>query len=616
MARAKPIVLAPDLALPLDAVTRTFGIFGQRETGKSTTGAVLVEGAVHAGGRSVVMDPTGVWFGLTRAGAGPGLPGVVLGGENADAPLEPTAGKVVAEFVISTDYPLVVLDMKLLRKHQRQHFAMEFLETLYHDNRDPLLVVMDEAAQFAPQQMREGGDVPRLLGAVEDLVKLGRSRGLGAAMIEQRIATLNANVREQIGTLVAHRLIGPLDRKALKDWINAQGEPEREAEALALISKLDPGTALVWSPAWIKFFGLVAMNNATTFDSRATPEVGKRRKSPGKRASVDLATLRVLMAETIEKQKANDPALLKKRVAELERELAKRPTEQAEKVVEVSLPPVEVPVLTAADRRAIEQVSRSVEQMEARIGKLMKPMSDALARVASIQTKFEQEVGRAMRVAPSGSLPDRQTGGNVAVALDRHRKRSLSIQVDATEPARPPAATAQSNGGVSGQHQRVLDAILWFEQMRITWPTRIQTGFVAGYKVSKKGGGTFAQVIADMTRDGLIEQGRGTLALTEAGRSLANDPGLPSENAEMHRAVLARLPDPEARILQVLIERAPDAISRVDLGAATGYQVTSKGGGTFAQLLSNLKQLGLIDYPRPAHVVALDVLFPMGGYDN
>jgi DNA helicase HerA-like ATPase len=121
-----------------------------------------------------------------------------------------------------------VLDMKLMRKHQRQHFAMEFLEALYHDNRDPLLVVFDEAAQFAPQQMREGGDVPRLLGAVEDLVKLGRSRGLGAVMIEQRIATLNANVREQIETLVAHRLVGPLDRKALKEWIEAQGEPERE----------------------------------------------------------------------------------------------------------------------------------------------------------------------------------------------------------------------------------------------------------------------------------------------------------------------------------------------------------------------------------------------------
>jgi hypothetical protein len=34
--------------LPLDAVTRTFGIFGQRGTGKSTTGAVLVEQGVHA----------------------------------------------------------------------------------------------------------------------------------------------------------------------------------------------------------------------------------------------------------------------------------------------------------------------------------------------------------------------------------------------------------------------------------------------------------------------------------------------------------------------------------------------------------------------------------------
>lgn len=167
-------------------------------------------------------------------------------------------------------------------------------------------------------------------------------------------------------------------------------------------------------------------------------------------------------------------------------------------------------------------------------------------------------------------------------------------------------------GDVTEPMQRVLDALLWFEAMRIMEPSRIQTGFVAGYKVSKKGGGTFAQIIADMTRLGLIEQGRGSVRLTEYGRGLANDPGLGYTNEAMQQAVLDRLPDAERRILRELIDRHPDAVNRIELGTATGYTVTAKGGGTFAQLLSNLKTLGLIDYPRPAHVVALEVLFPMG----
>jgi hypothetical protein len=130
-----------------------------------------------------VLDPTGVWYGLTRTRArpdGPGLPGVVLGGEHADAPLEPHAGKLVAEFVIGSDYPLVVLDMKLMRKGQRQHFAMELPGGALPRQPRPAAGRVRRGAQFAPQQMREGGDVPSLLGAVEDLVKLGRSRGLGA----------------------------------------------------------------------------------------------------------------------------------------------------------------------------------------------------------------------------------------------------------------------------------------------------------------------------------------------------------------------------------------------------------------------------------------------------
>lgn len=307
--------------MPLDAVTRTFGVFGQRGTGKSTTAARMVEQAVRAGGRAVVLDPTGVWYGLTRQGTEPGLSGVVLGGEFADAPLDSRAGNLVAEFVVNSDYPVVVLDLKLFRKHERQHFAMEFLEALYHGNREPIMVVMDEAGQFAPTHMREKGDVPRLLGAVEDLVKLGRSRGLGAVMIEQRLATLNANVREQIETMVAHRMVGPLDRKALKEWIAAQGEPEREAEAMQLIPKLESGTALLWSPVFMKFFGVVHIANATTFDSRATPKVGHRPARPTARTPVDLDALKTRMAQTIEQAKANDPKELKREIARLRKEL-------------------------------------------------------------------------------------------------------------------------------------------------------------------------------------------------------------------------------------------------------------------------------------------------------
>ncbi len=50
----------------------------------------------------------------------------------------------------------------------------DFAERLYHRNRDPLHLVLDEADTFAPQRTDPGGQ--RLLGAIEDLVRRGRAR--------------------------------------------------------------------------------------------------------------------------------------------------------------------------------------------------------------------------------------------------------------------------------------------------------------------------------------------------------------------------------------------------------------------------------------------------------
>src|SRR5437868_3041963 len=238
--------------MPLEALTETFGIFGMKGSGKSSTAATFVEQGVRVGGRFVVIDPTGVWWGLMYDGTGPGLPGLVFGGEHGNLPLESAAGHVVAEFVVHQDaYPVVVLDLKLMRKGERAGFVADFMETLYHENRDPLHVVIDESPQFAPTQAREGGNVIRCLGAVEDVVALGRSRGLGISMLAQRFAMLNANVREQIGTLLVHRLIGNLDRTALKNWIDANGDPTLLKELLDSVPNLETGTAIIYSPAFL-----------------------------------------------------------------------------------------------------------------------------------------------------------------------------------------------------------------------------------------------------------------------------------------------------------------------------------------------------------------------------
>jgi hypothetical protein len=73
----------------------------------------------------------------------------------------------------------------------------------------------------------------RLLGAVEDLVRRGRARGLGVTLVTQRSAVLNKDVLTQVEVLVALRTIAPQDRAAIDEWIKVHGTPEQREELMA-----------------------------------------------------------------------------------------------------------------------------------------------------------------------------------------------------------------------------------------------------------------------------------------------------------------------------------------------------------------------------------------------
>jgi uncharacterized protein len=151
----KSIQLGLRFHVPIEICTSAIGIVGIRGSGKSTTAGVLVEGAIAAGVPCAIIDPTGGWWGLKSSadGKSPGLPVYVFGGEHGDLPLDPAAGDTIGAFAAQKRVP-IVLDLSLLRKGQRTRFAADFLERVYHDNREPLLVVIDEAAQFVPQSAR------------------------------------------------------------------------------------------------------------------------------------------------------------------------------------------------------------------------------------------------------------------------------------------------------------------------------------------------------------------------------------------------------------------------------------------------------------------------------
>jgi uncharacterized protein len=96
--------ISRDLGLPLDAITETFAILAKRGAGKSNAAVVMAEEMYDAGLPWVAIDPKGDWWGVRAAGDGknPGLEVVVFGGQHGDVPLEPTAGRLVADLIVES----------------------------------------------------------------------------------------------------------------------------------------------------------------------------------------------------------------------------------------------------------------------------------------------------------------------------------------------------------------------------------------------------------------------------------------------------------------------------------------------------------------------------------
>lgn len=560
------LAIALDLQLPAEAVTETFAILAKRGVGKTYTASVLVEELLKAGLHVVVVDPIGVWWGLRASSDGKtaGLPIVVLGGDHGDVPLEATGGELIADLVVDERLS-IVLDLSRFRKGEQVRFMTDFAERLYHRNRAPLQLVLDEADAFAPQRPQKGQE--RMLGAIEDLVRRGRARGIGVTLITQRSAVLNKDVLTQVEVLIALRTIAPQDRDAIDAWVKVHGTPEQREELMQSLPSLPIGTAWFWSPGWLDIFQRVQVRRRETFDSSATPKVGTKILAPKQLADVDLAQLRERLAATIERAKQDDPRELKRQIAELQRQM------QAKPHVETKIERVEMPVLQNGQIEQIEELIANMVSLGAQLTITGQHIGAALARVVAQPAPVADPPVRAAQPPP--------------------------------KPKPAPQEEPKLRDDITAPQQRVLNALAEFEALGL--PTVARSN-VAVWAVQSPTSSGYANNLGRLRSLGLIDYpSGGQVALTAAGRAVAT-PMTPIRSVEqLHAAWCDRLPNPQARILRVLIDRYPCSIDRVALAGAANQSATSSG---YTNNLGALRSLGLLDYPRSGLVVAMPLLFP------
>jgi hypothetical protein len=550
--------IGPELSLPLEAVTQTFGILAKRGSGKTYTAAVMVEEMLSTGMPVCVIDPIGVWWGLRSSadGKGAGEPVVIFGGDHADVPLTETSGQLIADVIIDNRVP-AVLDLSLLSKGASRRFMTDFAERLYHRNRDPLHLVIDEADAFAPQRTQHGGE--RLLGAIEDLVRRGRARGLGITMITQRPAVLNKDVLTQIEVLVVLRMTGPLDVKAIDEWVRGHAEEDEARTVKASLPSLPIGTAWVWSPGWLGVLAKVHVRKRRTFDSSATPKAGETRREPKARAEIDLTALGEQISATVEQAKADDPKALRARIRDLEKQVA---TKTAPVVERVEVPAIDDETLKRLEGLRLEMeghgvmVTQAAEQVQAQLAVLRRP-TPSPERVMS---------------------PSRASGP--------------------TAPSRQERPTDAGDAQLRSGARRMVEALGRMAPLRLT---KSQWGTVAKLKTS---GGTWSTYLGDIRRAGLIDENAPGYTLTDAGFEYLGGrpaPMTPTELQDHYRSILR---SGAVKMLDAIMAAYPAGLSREEIGAAAEITTT---GGTFSTYLGDLTRNGLVD-KRDGEYVATEIL--------
>lgn len=600
--RRRWLHLGEGLRLPLDVISRRTAILGQTDTGKTSTAVVMVEEAASCGAAFAIIDPTDAWWGIASSGEGngPGVDCVVIGGPHGDVPIDEHAGRVVARLVADEGYSVVLCLKSLGSWSARQRFVADFLSELYEHAARQVLLVVDEAHRFAPQRAQdEGGHAARCMGAMIDVVLLGRRQGLGTVVVTQRTARLHKDVLEATEVLIAHRLRGTNDRKALAGWVE---DADADLKTImAEVGRAPKGVAHVSAPT-LDVGGTYTIRPKRTFDSSKTIELGDVAVEPKARATVDMAALERHLAETIERQKAEDPAALRDELAKVRQQLADALEQQGPTDAdlaesyragwEASRADVAADVQRVRDDvgHAVEAAARLAVSAE-HLGEYFK-LTDGAPRsapegVEGVQTRAAPQRPRAQ--APA----DR---GNGRTAHDDGRGRSPGRESD---PSLPAIAAGNGAGiGLKVGEERMLRRLAERHPLRHSQAQALRVG---GYK-SPSGGGAQA-TWRTLTGLGYLEDDGDGYGLTHAGLAASGiaAPEPPRTAAEALDRWRAILNPSERKVFDALVNitggTRPTTQGR--LAEVAGYAAS---GGGFQGALRSLVRSGLAERRGKDHV--------------
>ena len=269
-----------DLVLPPQVTfTMTAAILAQKGSGKTYLATVLVEEILSSPITApvVIVDPLGQWWGLLAMANNTPSPFklLVLGGKFGDFPISGKDGAKVAHLVKRGLPNSFLIDLSRMPVADQHEFMASFISTFYEiAESSPIHFVVDEADEYAPQQLQGSVHQKNSLYAMDRLVRRGRAKAIGITMITQRTAVISKNLLTQVDAVFLLNMGTPTDIKAVDAWLKIRVSNEHREECIREVPKLLPGNAYFLRGGKQPMFRRFVVRSKRTFDSSKTPTTG------------------------------------------------------------------------------------------------------------------------------------------------------------------------------------------------------------------------------------------------------------------------------------------------------------------------------------------------------
>jgi hypothetical protein len=527
----KRFEIGPGVTCDLDRLVDTrLSVQANSGGGKSYLLRRLLE-QTHGQVQHLVIDPEGEFSSLREQ-----FDYVLAAKQGGDTVADPRFAQLLAERLLELKVS-AILDIYELKAHERIAFVRRFLEALVDAPKalwHPALVVVDECHVYCPQV----GDAESA-GAVKDLATRGRKRGFCAVLATQRLSKLHKDAVAECNNKLIGRTSLDVDMKRAADELGFTSK-----EQTYQLRGLRAGEFYAFGPAFPGIAGIarVQVGGIATTHPKAGARLAFSPPPPTSRIRALLPSLADLPAEAEERVKSVEA--LKREVADLRRELlaAKR----AQPVAEAKT--VETFVLKDGQLDRAEKLIGRLEALRDRVADHEEDLNTVAKEIRDAIASTRAPVAH----IPRPTLP-------IPTPAPRQRHSSIPL----------------GNGVKLGTGERkILTALAQYPDGRTT------------------SGGRFNNILGGLRSAGYII-GSDSLQITEAGlAALGAWEPLP-HGAELLAFWRQQLAPAEARVLDVVVQAYPKALSKEDVAASTDPPY-EPSGGRFNNILGKLRTLELI----------------------